>query len=109
MKKENVQVLPVLAREGMVPSERARFSRPGREEEEVRRGERKRCWFVRCSTLGGVGMNTEGETGGYGRPISALFGKAATEFSERYLRTRRTTEALKQRSNVATSKSGAVV
>lgn len=84
-KQGKAQVSPVLAREGIVPKERARFSRPGREEEDVRRGERKSCWLDNWSTLGGVGMNIDGDTGGYGKPISDPVGKVVMVSPERYL------------------------
>lgn len=75
--------LPALAKEGMVPSESALLRRPGREEEEVLRGDLKSCWFVSWRILGGVG--TKRDVAEEGKPVPVPLGKRVIESPERYL------------------------
>lgn len=67
----------------MVPRESALLRRPGREEEEVLRGDLKSCWFVSWRILGGVG--TKREVAGEGKPVPVPLGKRVIESPERYL------------------------
>lgn len=72
-----------------MPRDRALLSRPGREDEEVLRGDLKSCWFVRCRMLGGVGTNRD--VAGEGKAVPGPLGKTLMESPERNLqRTRRT-------------------
>lgn len=66
-----------------MPRDRARFRRPGREEEEVLRGDLKSCWFVRCRILGGVGTNRD--VAGEGKAVPGPLGKTVMESPERNL------------------------
>lgn len=82
--------LPALAKEGMVPSERALLRRPGREDEEVLRGDLKSCWFVSWRILGGVGTKRDVAEEGKAAPVP--LGKRAMESPERYLQMTRMTD-----------------
>jgi len=66
-----------------VPSESALLRRPGREEEEVLRGDLKSCWFVSWRILGGVG--TKRDVAGEAKPVPVPLGKRVIESPERYL------------------------
>lgn len=82
--------LPALAKEGMVPSERALLRRPGREDEVVLCGDLKSCWFVSWRILGGVG--TKRDVAEEGKPVPVPLGKRAMESPERYLQMTRMTD-----------------
>lgn len=72
----------------MVPSERARLRRPGSEEGETRRGDRKSCCLVRGRKPGGVGMKRDaGDVVmlGQGTARLGLEGKRLAESPEKYL------------------------
>lgn len=73
-----------------MPSESALLRRPGREEEEVLRGDLKSCWFVRCRILGGVGTNRD--VAGEEKAVPGLLGKTVIESPERYLQRTRMTD-----------------
>lgn len=75
--------LPALAKEGMVPRESALLRRPGREEEEVLRGDLKSCWFVSWRILGGVG--TKRDVAEEGKPVPVPLENRVIESPERYL------------------------
>lgn len=62
--KELISMLPVLVREGMVPRQRARLRRPGREEGDALRS-RGLCWrLMSLERLGGgVGMKESARSG----------------------------------------------
>lgn len=79
-----------------MPRDRARLSRPGREDEEVLRGDLKSCWFVRCRMLGGVGTNRD--AAGEGKAVPGLLGKTEMGSPERYLQRTRTTELRSEKS-----------
>lgn len=70
----------------MVPSESALLRRPGREEEEVLRGDLKSCWFVSWRILGGVG--TKRDVAEEGKPVPVPLENRVIESPERYLRGR---------------------
>lgn len=60
--------------------------RPGREEEEVLRGDLKSCWFVSWRILGGVG--TKRDVVEEGKPVPVPLGNRVNESPEKYLRGR---------------------
>lgn len=66
-----------------MPSESALLSRPGREEDEIPRGDLKSCWFVSWRILGGVG--TKRDVAEEEKPVPVPLGKRVMESPERYL------------------------
>lgn len=67
----------------MVPRESALLRRPGREEEEVLRGDLKSCWFVSWRILGGVG--TKRDVVEEGKPVPVPLGNRVNKSPEKYL------------------------